>query len=602
MEKEQEQKAKAQERDESSLKEAFETKEKAEANMAASAEEQFRMNMEILDKYVPAELLKRDPDLVNEMKLQVLQRYPTASNESGDYLSELLARDRQNELIDDNLKKKGFSEERIQNILDDKVRKDHVDRVLGPNSKVGHEAILKVRGVKPSKGEKLKNLKPSNQVINERDKMLLERSISESEEFIRYFSDLLESDPENEEYRDALKKFQVDRAKALDTLQEISQEKSKEDLFLNEEKGIKNTYGRREELVEKLKTNKLRYAQQKKRFMEETDPVKKLQIKEKCIRLKKLMISEQNSLLFERLYGETIDADAANAKDQKEIDSKIETYKIFQKRNELRNMSLSISKLRKKLENPNITKEERIEILKAIGMTEKSGLNNLELFGMSTDRAQNIAQRIGAISSEEYYELKKNHLMRMEDGVAKDVNLKVLEANKAVVDGFGKTISSLREKGFSNRDIQVLLDSLQVIRREKGIAYMQSQDDEAYTQLIESFLVGPGNMNKEGIAKAFVQEFTTQGMDKKDLRYMLYNSDELAAKAISEQREFAIKEKDRLGEVRTNREIRDSLKLTTRETRENELEQERRDIINSIKILGLDLEGKNSSDPELSEV
>ena len=138
-------------------------------------------------------------------------------------------------------------------------------------------------------------------------------------------------------------------------------------------------------------------------------------------------------------------------------------------------------------------------------MTEKSGLNNLELFGMSTDRAQNIVQRIGAISSEEYYELKKNHLMRMEDGVAKDVNLKVLEANKAVVDGFGKTISSLREKGFSNRDIQILLDSLQVIRREKGIAYMQSQDDEAYTQLIESFLVGPGNMHKEGIAKAFVQ-------------------------------------------------------------------------------------------------
>ena len=58
-----------------------------------------------------------------------------------------------------------------------------------------------------------------------------------------------------------------------------------------------------------------------------------------------------------------------------------------------------------------------------------------------------------------------------------------------------------------------------------------------------------GGSAKEGIAKAFVQEFTTQGMDRKDLRYMLYNSDELAAKAISEQREFAIKEKDRLGEV-----------------------------------------------------
>ena len=93
-----------------------------------------------------------------------------------------------------------------------------------------------------------------------------------------------------------------------------------------------------------------------------------------------------------------------------------------------------------------------------------------------------------------------------------------------------------------------------------------------------------------------------QGMGKKDLSVILEYNDELAIKAISEQREFAIKEKDRLGEVKSNQEIKKSLRSATSKTRESEIEQERKDIVNGIKIMGIDFDDKTSSDQELSEV
>ena len=190
----------------------------------------------------------------------------------------------------------------------------------------------------------------------------------------------------------------------------------------------------------------------------------------------------------------------------------------------------------------------------------------------------------------------------MRDGAVKDVHTRILEANKRAVDGFGNAISSLREKGFSNRDIQILLDGIQIVRNEKGTTYMTGKDDESYAKLIDSFLVSTGTSQKEGIGKAFVQEFMAQGMGKKDLSVILEYNDELAIKAISEQREFAIKEKDRLGEVKSNQEIKKSLRSATSKTRESEIEQERKDIVNGIKIMGIDFDDKTSSDQELSEV
>ena len=151
MEEENEQKVMAQERDEKALKDAFKTNER-EANEAKSAEEQFKKNMEIVEEYVPEKLLKRDPVLVEKMKLQVLERYPTINDAAGNCLSELLANDHQNGLIAGNLKQAGYSEEKIQEILEDKEIKDHVDRVLGPNSKVGREAITKLKGAKSTVG------------------------------------------------------------------------------------------------------------------------------------------------------------------------------------------------------------------------------------------------------------------------------------------------------------------------------------------------------------------------------------------------------------------------------------------------------------------
>ena len=601
MEEENEQKVMAQERDEKALKDAFKTNER-EANEAKSAEEQFKKNMEILEEYVPEKLLKRDPVLVEKMKLQVLERYPTINDAAGNCLSELLANDHQNGLIAGNLKQAGYSEEKIQEILEDKEIKDHVDRVLGPNSKVGREAITKLKGAKSTVGGGKKLFAVKEKTTDDRDRYLLEKSISESEKFIEYFTNLLKDEPENEDYRDALKKFQEDRAKVEETLHEITEEKSKKDLFLDEAKGIKNTYGRREEISQKYSNHRAKYAELKKQFIKEEDPTKKMQLKAECVRINKLMASEQNSLLFERLYGEEMDAEVADAKDPKEVKAKIDNYKVFQKRKELSNMSLTIGKLRKRLENPNITKEERIEILKAISMTEKSGINNLELFGVSPSRSQNLVQRIGAISSEELYELKKNRIMNMRDGAVKDVHTRILEANKRAVDGFGNAISSLREKGFSNRDIQILLDGIQIVRNEKGTTYMTGKDDESYAKLIDSFLVSTGTSQKEGIGKAFVQEFMAQGMGKKDLSVILEYNDELAIKAISEQREFAIKEKDRLGEVKSNQEIKKSLRSATSKTRESEIEQERKDIVNGIKIMGIDFDDKTSSDQELSEV
>ena len=160
----------------------------------------------------------------------------------------------------------------------------------------------------------------------------------------------------------------------------------------------------------------------------------------------------------------------------------------------------------------------------------------------------------------------------------------------------------MREQGFANRDIQIMLDAIQVIRNEKGTTYMTDKDDKAYAKLIDSFLVSTGDSQKEGIGTAFVQEFMAQGMGIKDLKVILEKNDELARKAISEQREFAIEEKDRLGEVKSNSELKKSLRLATSKTRESELDQERRDIVNSVKILGIDLDDKSNSDQELSEV
>ena len=353
---------------------------------------------------------------------------------------------------------------------------------------------------------------------------------------------LVERHPEDKTYAEHL----VDVRKKLDTTRKSfktygkykeiqGKDISKED-YIDSKNGILNVNGR----IKKLNLRKIEIEQEKKKleneFAQETNPQKKAELRARIIEKATEGRNTKNEITFEILYGQHLDTFMKTQIISKRHGTlNEETMKTAFKglHSRCNEEKKDIIELRKRLENPGITPQEREDVLLAISTVEKNFREKMSIVGLGQNEARNALWEAKPLRTSEFMELEASRIKNDTrfSNEQKERKMNSLKSTQKSLRGFEEAIGNLSNKGYSSDEIIILLSSIQVIRDTDQLPIGDVDVNEYFQQRVSTKNVS------QDLIKDFLKEY--EGKEK-ELRHILRSPYPAYVSTIAETKEMYI--------------------------------------------------------------
>ena len=242
---------------------------------------------------------------------------------------------------------------------------------------------------------------------------------------------------------------------------------------------------------------------------------------------------------LERVSGEEIDLVLSNGIEDGTItednyDKEIEAYGVMRRNNEINSCKKEIQSIREKMEKPNISKEERMELLNEMYLVEQVRLaGTITRLGFPADGAFNLIQKGNGLTRAEIKELNE---YKKETGKVSEKEQKRSEEVDELANRVETTANKLCAKGYKPIDIVKIISAIQETRASQNYARICFYEKEnGYNSYRIALDFNTFDLSEE-FMKDFYAEFTNNGENLNALNGLFKNNNIEYVQALAELR------------------------------------------------------------------
>ena len=543
----------------------------------------YKNSMDTIKKYIPKELLMPDTSKIEKLVNEYKEEHPDWSETSTYHIAETQEEIERTKEIEAELVSRGIPINEAKKYCS----RYKADRLLSKyyfKDRPTTKDFVEVCKIVDRIDEKHKDKVP--QTPEDEIKLELQKKLELVNGLIKMWESQLEDDPTNVIIHSRLRRSRIDKTELQDSILDLGHDVEK-DKYLDKDKTIKSTYQRRSEINKKIDELKAQKASKIAERDKENDPIKRNKIEKELISIQGEINVYRGKLMFETVHGRTLDGVLESALEEgplspQEAKHLTSQYKLMRIESEKNGISYYLGQYRSALENPDITKEQRIDILKEIQRYENEEISTgLSVLGLPRQASSNLLQRLGSLTTKEYYELKKYEL----ENALKDrsnINkfaIKELERKYKNAQKFGNTIAELQEKGYTKREICLLLDAINKTRENRNVREIAQNDRSSIEDYLKKAFAGIAPKDSRRVVVTdFIESFMKDG-DERALKQVVLYKDTMVYKKIAEERVRVTSEKSK-AQKSEGRDASGSLKKITSSVSQAEM----RDVSNGLRM------------------
>lgn len=294
--------------------------------------------------------------------------------------------------------------------------------------------------------------------------------IKEAEEFLKLMKTELQNEKDPEKIaaiRNSIHYMNKFIENELRAQKELESNEKLESVFLDEDQKIGNTQIRRDALSNEISRINRELVKIRTLIRNANTVEEKKRLKDLYAQYSSQVSDLNSSIKMEKIAGEEIDVVLREGIESGEITAEnytqaIVEYKGMRIKNELNSATIQIEEARKKLEEPNLTTDQRMNLLEEIYLAEKGRLSGtLKLFGGQPSLAINSLQEKGITRNElrelNMYRLEKSDMSEEE----KQDRLNRMNETDLLVTNLENTFENLLDKGYAYEDIIHFVSAIQ---------------------------------------------------------------------------------------------------------------------------------------------